>query len=98
MNSINGILGLASASRNISIGETLLKEVRSGRCKYVIIANDASANTQKRLIDKCTYYHVQYGFVESSEALSRAVGKYNIKAVGILDQGFAKRIKEHMKG
>ncbi|MDQ0361676.1 L7Ae/L30e/S12e/Gadd45 family ribosomal protein [Breznakia pachnodae] len=98
MNSQYGIFGLAAASRKISIGETLIKEIRAGRCKYVVIAEDASDNTKKRITDKCTYYHVKYGFIESSEELSNAVGKHNIKAVGILDQGFAKKISEILKG
>ena len=98
MNSQYGIFGLAAASRNVSIGETLVKEIRSRRCKYVVIADNASDNTKKRLIDKCTYYHVKYGFIESSEILSNAIGKSNIKAVGILDYGFAKKIEEILKG
>jgi Ribosomal protein HS6-type (S12/L30/L7a) len=98
MNKYTGLLGLAAASRSIVIGETIIKTIRNGQCKYVVIANDASDNTKKRFIDKCTYYHVMYGFIESSEELSIAVGKNNIKAIGITNQGFAKKMNEILKG
>lgn len=98
MNKIEGILGLAAASRNISIGETVVKEIRTKKCKFVVIAEDASTNTKKRLMNKCEYYQVEYGFIESSEVLSKAVGKNNVKTVGILDDGFANKIKISLKG
>ncbi|MDF9824070.1 ribosomal protein L7Ae-like RNA K-turn-binding protein [Breznakia sp. PF5-3] len=98
MNKLVGILGLAAASRNISIGETIMKDIRARKCKFVLIAEDASANTKKKLEDKCKYYQIAYGFIESSEVLSKAIGKFNVKAVGILDDGFANKIKINLKG
>lgn len=98
MNNIDGLLGLATAARKVSIGDTLLEDVRRKQCKLVVIASDAAENTKKKIIDKCTYYAVDYVMIDTSEQLSRVIGKVNVKAVAILDQGFAKAIKNKMKG
>lgn len=98
MNNVYGTLGLASASRNISIGESVLKDIRARRCKLVLVAKDASQNTIKKISDKCKFYQIDIAFVDDSETLSKAIGKYNIKAVAVLDAGFAKKIKMDLKG
>lgn len=98
MGNIEGILGLAAVSRKLSFGEAVLKDIRSRKCKFVVIAADASNNTKKKITDKCKYYQIGYGFIEESETLSKAVGKFNIKAVAILDQGFADKIEMSLKG
>lgn len=98
MNRLEGLLGLARASRNLSYGESVIKDIRSQKSKFVLIAEDASMNTKKKISDKCKYYHISYGFIEHSEWLSRAVGRNNIKAVSISDLGFAQQIEQILKG
>ena len=49
------LLGLANRARKIISGEELvIKEVRKGRAKLVILSRDASENTSKKITDKCT--------------------------------------------
>ena len=48
---------------------------------------------KKRYMDKCTYYHVDYQIDGTIEEISRAIGKDNRVAIGILDKGFANKIK-----
>ena len=92
------LLGLACAARKIVSGETLLKSIRSQKVHLVLIANDASDNTKKKLTDKCHYYGIEcYIMEENSDTLSHAIGKNRI-ALGICDSGFANKIKKNIGG
>lgn len=52
-------LGLATRARKLVTGEELvISEVRRGNAKLVIVAEDASENTRKKLHDKCNSYNV----------------------------------------
>ena len=87
------LLGLAMRARKIVTGDVLLKNIRKKKVYYVMIAEDASENTKKKYVDKCTYYHVDYQILGKVEELSQAIGKDNRVALGILDKGFANKIK-----
>lgn len=92
------LLGLANAAKKLVSGETLLKCIRNKKIKLVLIANDASQNTKKKLTDKCHYYGIEYYIIEDdSQALSKAIGKERV-AVGISDTGFANKIKKIIGG
>ena len=87
-------LGLAMRSRNLVTGEQVLSSIRSKKACLVIISEDASENTKKQLVDKCTHYQIEYIIKGDSTSISSAIGKTNRKAVSILDKNFAKKIKE----
>ena len=57
---VASLLGLAMRARKLATGESALKAVQSQQAHLVFIASDASDNTKKKYIDKCTYYHVDY--------------------------------------
>jgi len=97
-NSIHHLLGLTSRARKNVTGETLLQSIRQGEVSLVIIATDASENSSKKIRDKCTYYNVQYMIYGTTLEISNAIGKINRVAVGIIDTGFAKKIKEEIGG
>ena len=44
------LLGLANVAKGIVSGETLIKSIAANETKLVVIANDASANTKKKLL------------------------------------------------
>lgn len=92
------MLGLARRARKLVSGDTLLKSIQNKSAKLVIIADDASENTKKKYIDKCTFYHVPYVMVESVANLSQAIGEYNKVAVAITDEGFAQKLQSYLKG
>lgn len=60
----------------------------------MLIANDISDKTKKKLIDKCTTYKVDYKQVDNRSILGQAMGKSDRVAVAITDQGFAKKFRE----
>ncbi|MCA1062412.1 YlxQ family RNA-binding protein [Rossellomorea sp. AcN35-11] len=89
------LLGLANRARKIISGEELVvKEVRGGRGKLVILSKDASANTFKKITDKCKSYNVPVSLVESRYELGQAIGKEARVVVAVMDAGFAQKLSE----
>ncbi|MFF5993356.1 MULTISPECIES: YlxQ family RNA-binding protein [unclassified Lysinibacillus] len=87
------LLGLAARARKVISGEELvIKEIRSGNAKIVLLASDASANTSKKLTDKCTYYNVELHVFGDRYDLGHATGKEARVALAITDSGFAKKM------
>lgn len=83
------LIGIASRARKTTFGADLtIKGVRTNKVILVFLANDAAYNTTKFVLDKSKTYEVLVINDFSSEELSNAVGKQNIKVLGITDQGF----------
>ncbi len=89
------LLGLAYRARKIISGEELVvKEIRGGKAKLVLLSSDASPNTEKKITDKCSYYNVPVHRVESREQLGSSIGKDSRVVLAVLDEGFAKKLME----
>ncbi|MBX9972448.1 YlxQ family RNA-binding protein [Cytobacillus firmus] len=87
------LLGLANRARKITSGEELaVKEIRSGKAKLVLLSADASANTAKKVTDKCKSFGVPYKLIQNREMLGKAIGKEARVVVAVLDAGFAKKL------
>ncbi|MFC5401980.1 L7Ae/L30e/S12e/Gadd45 family ribosomal protein [Cohnella soli] len=83
-------LGLAMrAGKLISGEEIVLKAVRSGEAKLVLLAADASDNTTKKVKDKCNSYGVRLLIGHSRFELGSAVGKPERVLFAVTDRGFA---------
>lgn len=88
------LLGLANRARKLISGEELVvKEIRSGKAKLVLLAGDASSNTEKKISDKCNFYNVPIKRVENRSKLGQAIGKEERVAVAVLDEGFAQKLQ-----
>ncbi len=90
-------LGLCARARALVVGTPLLCEAMhagDGRILCVLEAADTSANTHKRLTDKCAYYRVPLHRLETdADALGRAVGKTGaVAAVGLTDAGLLRAL------
>lgn len=89
------LLGLATRARMIITGEELvIRDIQAKNAKLVIVSNDASANTSKKITDKCTFYNVEKHVFGSREDLGHAIGKDSRVVLGITDAGFAKKLSE----
>lgn len=89
------ILGLANRARKIISGEELvIKEIRKGRADLVLLSADASANTTKKVTDKCKSYKTPYKIVENRFLLGQSIGKEARVVVAVLDGGFANKLKQ----
>ncbi|MDQ0217037.1 YlxQ family RNA-binding protein [Peribacillus cavernae] len=88
------LLGLANRARKLISGEELvIKEIRSGKAKLVLLACDASSNTEKKISDKCKFFKVPVKRVENRSLLGRAIGKEERVVVAVLDEGFARKLQ-----
>lgn len=92
-NKILSILGIARKAGKIVYGETMFKLFAKSKIHYILISNDISERSLKQLIKKAEYYKINYYQILSSEMISNAIGKNNIKAVGITDVNFKKIIE-----
>ncbi|WP_062197897.1 YlxQ family RNA-binding protein [Massilibacterium senegalense] len=91
----SSLLGLANRARKIVSGEELVvKEVQKKQAKLVLLSKDASANTTKKITDKCSYYRVPLRFIEDRYTLGQAIGKDARVVIAITDDGFAKKLNE----
>lgn len=98
MNNYLNLLGLAARARKVVTGETVISKIRSKEAYLVLVASDASDNTKKKISDKCISYEIDYIITSNIEELSTAIGKRNRVAIGIVDKGFASKIKEKIGG
>lgn len=88
-------LGLAMRAGKLVTGDELvLKSIRSREAKLVIVAGDASANTQKKFRDKCGTYNIPLIIGFDREALGRSVGKPERVVLAITDPGFTEMIRK----
>lgn len=78
-------------ARQLTTGTAItIEAVRKGKAKLVFLATDASLNTKKLVNDKCFTYNVKVIEKMPSNELSLAIGKNNIKVIGVIDEGFSK--------
>ncbi|CAM2890902.1 YlxQ family RNA-binding protein [Paenibacillus sediminis] len=97
MNNLLSRLGLAMrAGKVVSGDELVLKAIRSSEAKLVIVAGDASPNTQKKFRDKCATYKVPLVIGFDRERLGTSVGRPERVVIALTDQGFADMIRKQM--
>lgn len=87
---ILGFLGLAARGRHIVSGEFMTeKAVRSHKARLVLIAGDASGNTNKKFTDTCTYHKVPYRIYGTRESIGHAIGTEQRAVIAVTDPGMA---------
>lgn len=90
-------LGLAMRAGKIVAGEEMVIEsVRSGAARLVIVAEDASANTYKKLNDKCSYYQVPIHRCGRRDELGASIGKEARVALAVTDAGFSRMLMKQL--
>ena len=88
-------LGLCQKANSLVSGEEIVVEyLRSGKLYYIFLANDASDNAKKMILDKAKYYNVEVNNDYSSFEISNAIGKSGRMVVGITNSGFVKILKK----
>lgn len=88
-----GMIGLAKRAGKVSTGEFICsKAVKSGEAKLVIIAENASENTKKSVINSCRFYKVKYIEAGSMSDLGKYTGSQERAVVSVNDNNFAKAI------
>ncbi len=93
MNDVINILKIAQKANKLVLGEELvLKGIRNGSIKLVLLANDAGINTTKRITDKSDFYKIKLLTTLSSSDFDEALTKKGRKVIGVSDKGFAASI------
>jgi len=62
--------------------------------KLIVLASDASPKTIDKIEKKAYFYGVPIIKIFTTPELSYAIGKTNQKMVGLIDEGFVKKINE----
>lgn len=84
---------LAKKAGKAASGGFLSEEaVRKGAARLVILAMDASNNSQKSLRDICAYYKVPIVSYGTKESLGHAIGCEQRASITITDDGIANKI------
>ena len=92
----SGMLGLAMRAGRVIVGTEQICTAlpKRGRVRLVLISDDASDNTKKKLTAKCEFYGVASMIVRlDTEELGRLLGKtYTPAAAAVTDENFAKEL------
>lgn len=94
---IESYLGFAKKSRNLITGyNTCVVSIK--KIKLLIIAEDLSENTVKKLIKLSVDNKVPYRIYGNTEELSRITGSHERGIYGITDRNFADVILKEIDG
>ena len=92
MDRVLSMLGLAARGRNVVSGEFQTESaVKTGQAK------DASKNTKKLFLDKCSFYEVPVYIYGTKESLGRAIGRQERSSVGVTNEGLAESVKKNLE-
>jgi len=95
MDKILNNLGLCMKASSLVCGTDIVCEsLRGGHVCYIFLANDASDNTKKKILDKSKFYNVEVNMEYTSLELSKALGKSGRMVVGITNEKFLKILKK----
>ncbi len=95
------LLGIArKAGRTIIGTDLVLNALAKDNPKvHLVLASEcASENTQKRIGDRCSYYHAEHFTIpQTPSELSHLLGKTSsVCCIGITDSGFAEGLKRYL--
>jgi ribosomal protein L7Ae-like RNA K-turn-binding protein len=94
MNKFFSFLGLAKRSRNLLEGYSQCNEQRNKRKLYLfIISTDASDSTRGKFITHCKTNNIPYIEDFSKEELGGAIGREEIKILGVTDPNMGSKLR-----
>ena len=95
MDKILSNIGLCNRAGGIISGEEIVCEyMASGKVFLIFLANDASKNATKMILDKSKFYNVEVCLDYTSYEISQAVGKSGRMVIGITNNNFVKILKK----
>lgn len=90
-------LGFATKSRNLINGyNTCVAAMSKRKIKLLIMAEDVSDNTAKKLLGEAIKNKVEYRVYGKIDELSQITGNENVGILGITEENFAKVILEEI--
>lgn len=99
MDKVKGYIGLAARAGKIAYGgEGATDAARHGRAHLVLLAQDASDNTKKLVLNKCKSFGVTVLLYSCKQEMGRALGKREVSAVAVCDRGLSMAITKIFGG
>ena len=91
-------IGLAKKAGKVTVGTDMVcDEIRKKKIYIVVYASDVSANTEKRILDCCSYYKVSCHKCEATkDELGAAIGKSFAACLGITDKNLSELISRNL--
>ena len=97
-NKVLSLLGLATKAGKTSSGEfSTEKAVKDGKAYLVIVAGDASENTQKMFRNMTDFYEVPMYLYGDKETLGHFIGKEFRASLAVTNEGLAHSIEDKLK-
>jgi ribosomal protein L7Ae-like RNA K-turn-binding protein len=88
-------LGLSMRAGKLVTGDSgVMKAIRAGEAKLVVLAADASDNARKKYRDKCAFYGVPLIVAGTRFRLGRSIGKEERVVVAVCDSGLARMLEQ----
>lgn len=95
---ILSMIGLAKRANKVSTGEFICKKVlKQKKARLAILAENASDNTKKSIINSCKFYNVEVIECSNMENLGKFTGGGARAVVTINDENFANEIMKYIK-
>lgn len=95
---ILSLLGIAAKSGSVLSGEfSTEKAVKDGKAYLVIVASDASENTQKMFRNMTEFYEVPMYLYADKETLGHFIGKEFRASLAVTNEGLARSIEDKLK-
>ena len=90
---LQGMLGLCQRAGKLQSGTDIaLTALRGGKGRLILLDEQASENTMKKVTDACIYYHAPWVQLPAG-LLGAATGKDGRMAAAVTDAGFAARLQ-----
>ena len=97
--SVISLIGIAKRAGKVVSGEfSTEKAIKEKKAKLVIVAEDASNNTEKLFTNKTNFYNIPLVFYSDKETLGHGIGCEMRTSIGILDEGLADAIIKKLGG
>ena len=91
------LLGLAERAGKIASGEFAAeKAVKIGKARLIIVAEDASDNTKKKMKNMTAFYETPLYVYGSKDDLGHCIGKEYRSMVAVLQPGFSKSVMKQL--
>ncbi len=96
---ILGLIGLSAKARKVCFGaDSVETQVKKGKVKLIIIAEDSSERTKDKFKKIGNEYNIPTIVIGEIENLSKAIGKNNKAILGIEDINLSKEIQKINNG
>ena len=73
--------------------ESVILGLQNNKIYYIFVASDAGNDAKKKVSNKAFYYDVEFSDKYTSDELSNAIGKNNVKVIGITNKELTKILK-----